>query len=346
MNEPPQEGSKLPWIVVGVLGCGALLVVLVLGSGFLAYLFMSAKPQPTNPTVTAQPAPPPVQPPAPGQPPAPQPVAPAPPAPPAPVAPAAPTVGPKPGYARGRVTREDGKPIAVPGAKISIGVGGIAYKSGEHVSIYPPVRPDGTYEVRLPDGRYGVSGSLEVPFQGQTYSFFLDPADGDNNTVDQDAATGVVKDFIWKLSGPKKTFTGRPAEPNDFTNWHGASVLLQFAGYREDLKKSVKSPPAGTKCTFTFVPKGPRIDGSEGKTITVERGYSALLGGLDGPNVPDLPIGDYTLTGFETYPDGSRHPLLMQRAYKVYGESVDVTFKAGSSIGPWPFNAGFTRPAD
>src|SRR4051794_19712499 len=62
--------------------------------------------------------------------------------------------GARAGYVTGRVTAENGKPISVKGAKVSIAIAGVGSKSGERLEYFPRVNPDGTYEQKLVDGAY------------------------------------------------------------------------------------------------------------------------------------------------------------------------------------------------
>jgi hypothetical protein len=253
---------------------------------------------------------------------------------------AAPVNGAKPGYASGHVLGQDGKPISVQGAKVTLAIYVVSSKSGEKISYSPKVNADGSYEQKLVDGAYSFSfAHLEVPFNGKHFMFDLYPV-GEDDKSDRDSEKGIVQDYTWKLTGLRP---GQDADESNFTRWYGGSVNMQFGSYRNDIKKSVAKPPTGTKCVFTLKPEGKLIDGSEGKTLTFTREFDPLLSGLKNGNLPDIPIGVYTVSGEEVLPDGTKKPLLMQQAYAKFGDSTKVEFAPGSSTGAWPVNVGFTR---
>src|SRR6185437_15949064 len=112
----------------------------------------------------------------------------------------------------------------------------------------------------------------------------------------------------------------------NFTNWYGVSVNMQFQSYRNDIKKPVSKPPAGTKCVFTLTPVGKLIDGTDGKPLTFEREFDPLLSGLKNGNLQDIPLGVYTVKGEEVRADGTKKPLLIQQAYPKFGDSTEVHF--------------------
>lgn len=244
----------------------------------------------------------------------------------------------RPGRARGRVTGPDGRPIHVPGSHVDIMIQGLT-AAAENAGVSPRVGADGTYDVALPPGNYQVWGYVRLTFEGQSYRLPLDPLE--DQSVSQDSTAGVVMDFVWKLTGKKPNAT---AEPSNWANYYGATVSLVFGGWRDDMKKAVGKPPQGTKAVFTLVPRGPLVDGTAGKTLTFEREYDKLLGGLAENNLSDIPLGSYTLTGFEAWPDGSRHELVFEKSYAVYADSLDVSWKpwSGSEVAG-PANVNFTR---
>jgi hypothetical protein len=250
---------------------------------------------------------------------------------------------PKPGYAVGHVLKEDGKPITVPGAKITVAFHGISSKSGERVEYAPKVKPDGSYEQKLVDGTYHVfAAQLQVPFQGKTFLLALEPLGDDKS--DQDSEKGIAQDYVWKVKGLRP---GKEADEGNFTNWYGASVGMKLDTYRNDVKKSVPRPPQGTKYVFTLTPQGKLIDGSDGQVLTFTRGIDRVLGGLEkNGSLNDVPIGVYIVKGEEVAPDGAKKPLLIMQQYPKYGDSAEARFEPGSSTGAWPRNVNFTRPGN
>ncbi len=247
--------------------------------------------------------------------------------------------GPKAGYATGKILQQNGKPIDVPGAKITIDLNGVSSKGGEKVNYTPKVNADGSYEQKLADGAYRFNGAwMYVPFDGKQFRFDFEPVGDDKS--DRDSDNGIVQDYVWKLTGVRP---GHESDPANFTNWYGVSVNMQFQSYRNDIKKSVSKPPAGTKCVFTLTPVGKLIDGTDGKPLTFEREFDPQLSGLKNGNLENIPLGVYTVKGEEVRADGTKKPLLIQQAFAKFGESTEVHFSPANSSTAWPVNVGFTR---
>jgi hypothetical protein len=241
------------------------------------------------------------------------------------------------GFAMGKLTEQSGVPITAKDAKLTVSLWGISDKSGGRISYTPQVNADGTYEQKIDDGMYTYDGAkIDVPFNGKHFIFDLEPVGDDH--LDRDSRKGIVQNYVWKLHGVRP---GRDADEKLFTSWHGASITMQFQGYREDIRKPVAKGPAGSKCVFTLTPQGPLIDGHEGKEMTFSRAYDT--NGLDNPNLPDIPVGTYSIKGVEMEPDGTKKTLLMQEQYGKYAESKTVEFMPQSSTGVWPANVNFTR---
>jgi len=94
--------------------------------------------------------------------------------------------------------------------------------------------------------------------------------------------------------------------------------------------------------TFTLVPVVPLIEGSPSKTLTFERTYNTLLSSLENPKLVDIPLGGYTLTGVETYPDGTRRAVLLERERALVG-SLEVTFEPDKYGDAWHDVVWFTH---
>jgi len=235
---------------------------------------------------------------------------------------------PEGGVVSGRVTMEDGRPISAPGAVVTIAIHGVAAKSGERVQYAPAVKPDGTYRQKVVDGSYRVQrASLTLQHEGKTWTFHdLEPVPAVPG--DREAAEGIVQNFVWKIRGRRPGTEGRPG---NHTHWYGAPVALNWAGYREDLKKASVPPPAGTTFTFTLAPTGPRIDGAPGETLTIERAWDP---GWGIQPLNDIPRGSYGLSGHATLPDGTKEPLLFEASHGKYVPTLPVSFSPGQVGGP------------
>lgn len=226
------------------------------------------------------------------------------------------------GFAMGRVTMADGSPITAQGADISIDIVGTT-EVGARVSYSPPVNPDGTYRQKLAAGFYtfGVC-TIELPFEGRKYAFRIEPV-GNLHQKDREAAQGIVQDFVWKLTGPQLRNDG---DVNNHTMWYGGSVGVRFGTWRNDINKASTALPDGTPVTFTLKPTtAKQIDGSNAKTVTIERKYSARWKQCDA--LIDIPVAHYEMTGFATLADGTRKPLLFEVKYAQYAAVQPILFE-------------------
>jgi hypothetical protein len=238
-----------------------------------------------------------------------------------------PPTTPKPGYARGRVVGQNGKPVEVPGVRISIKFYGVSHEAGTKriERSYDISAADGQYEVKLEPGTYRpIEAIIEVPFSNRYYKFDLHPLQ-ETFGHGTESSEGLVQDFVWKLTGLK------PKQPNDPTreaSWYGATLQLRYVGYREDLRTSVPGAPQGTKLVFTLKPLTPLADGTPGRTITFERTYSGPLG-LDNPVLTDIPLARYALSAEEHFPGPDRR---IGKAL-ILGEDGTWGFEAQGTFG-------------
>ena len=166
------------------------------------------------------------------------------------------------GTVSGKVTDAAGKPMA--GVKVT----------AEHTvwhSTYAiaETNQNGHYKIVLPDhpaGNWTVKSQCSKVAYDQTYVFDLD-----GNTAPVAATGEAVRNFTWKLSGPKNTGNG----------FYGAHVDLYAFG--------VEVPLEEIKLVFTPV-ESTLIDGSLANTI--ERKVEDIAGTY---RVKDIPIGKYSV---------------------------------------------------
>jgi len=204
-------------------------------------------------------------------------------------------------HAVGKITFEDGKPLTGDIKDIVISISGVS-EAGERVQ-YSPVVKNGQYKQKLVPGQFRFDRStITVRFEATEFTLDLVPV-GPNSTKNQDAAEGIVQDFVWKPTGQAETY-GAKADPNNATHWHGMNLGLRFTTYREDLKAATVRPPEGTKLTFTLAPTSKSIDGRELQPIVFERDWRPN-DVTPNDDLNDFPPADYEITGIAKLPDGS-----------------------------------------
>jgi hypothetical protein len=215
---------------------------------------------------------------------------------PAPAAPGAP--GPSslaPRTVTGTVVDTQGRPIA--GAKVWI----------------QPALTTGLVEVRTDaDGRYRATSLIDVPYSAKAWAEvehggrricvrlgMPSPADYDTFVP----AQGAVRDFRWQLTGPIEDL-------RSLNEYFGGMVRVMGAG---------AYLTGGARVELTFVPTGPRIDGSQ------VAGFTRVLDDPRDGDVRDLPVGPYRVTATLLGSDGSRRPLrLGPDIFDASREAVDI----------------------
>jgi hypothetical protein len=243
------------------------------------------------------------------------------------------------GYAVGRVTFEGGGPITGDVQDYTINISGVS-EAGVNV-YYTPIVKNGGYRQKLVPGqfRFGYS-NIKVKFGDNVYTLELVPV-GPNWNKNQDAADGIVQDFVWKPTGLGERVDGKP-DPNNATNWHGLSIGMQYQMYRSDIKQSTKPLPDGTKLVFTLTPTSKSIDGRDLQPIIVERVWR-LNDVRQSDDLNDLPVATYEITGIAKLPDGSTKPILVQSIGRDPGFVAKgiVPVMPGSSGGMWKMPFGW-----
>lgn len=247
-----------------------------------------------------------------------------------------PGIAPRPGFVSGTVFDTQGRPLAGAGVLIS----GTTYVQGQRTSFETVTGADGTYSVRVPDGRYGAKAWIDVDYQGVTFSRVLHPLSGNPNS-EIDSEVGGNIDFQWVLTG----LISPPGD--DASDYYGASIDFAYCGLPADAYCSFDYgafpdrpiAPGGSTVRVTLVPVAPLLDGSQGETLTfeftvMEQDAEYPYGGA--PNAPagyegggggrtvlgakweyrseylyDLPVGVYDMSAVAIFPDGRAQPLLL-----------------------------------
>ena len=220
----------------------------------------------------------------------------------------------EPNVVKGTVRTTGGRPIA--GATIRIaGATGAA----RGTSITATTDRNGNYRVRVPRGHYNVDAFADIEYDGQTYrELWLHRVNGGCERVMSDK--GIVRDFVLRLSGPKRCFN---ADPNNPGSYYGAYVTAMTSAF-----------PGDAVITFTFTPLGPLADGSTGRPITFTRAGAALVrgGGTIGETafLHDIPLGRYRAKAEVRYANGTRRALTLDSRGDdaPEGTEIEVDFPA------------------
>ena len=247
---------------------------------------------------------------------------------PAPTAPGAAMKPPAPrrGFVTGLILDTQGRPLA--GAEVFIV--GTTFTQGQRTSFTAVSGQDGTYAIRVPDGRYHASASVKRTMSGAPFTLPLHPESGTLNS-EVDSSEGGNLNFRWRLTGSK------PGSGKDWDDHYGASVELSYCGlparaycnerYGEVIRTAA---PENSVVTLTFTPQGNLIDGTVGRPVVMTFRTAPLSppGGYPytdpngggrttlGQGWPyhsqdfnDLPLGVYALSAVATTPDGRTVPL-------------------------------------
>ena len=230
---------------------------------------------------------------------------------------------------RGRVLGQNGTPIALSGARLTIEIAGSSDvvkvddpRSGK-VEHYATPDADGNYRVEVDPGIYSkVVGRIEFPFNGKNYRLDLHPEN--ESARKRESSEGIVQDFTWRLSGLRPRMEQSSLQP---IAYYGGAVRLDFRSYEKGAGDRVKPPPTGTTLQFKLAPQGKLADGSEGKELTFDRKYDSLFVGVDNDQLVDVPLGMYRLSGEEVYPDKSRRTLKILDVGGIWNTSTVGTFE-------------------
>jgi hypothetical protein len=215
----------------------------------------------------------------------------------------------------GRAVNGAGKPLS--GVEISIYGTTIA---GANTSFSALTGADGRFRQRVPDGIYGVGASLKRLYNNKEYLFQLHPRDGLVGKR-HDAAKGIVKEFVWKISGLKPGETpGEEGSHTEGRKYYGGVVHVT-AGEEE--------PFAGSTIEAILTPRGPLIDGSAGQPRVFRKAIAAGERGYFSWHLNNVPIGLYSMRVRLLSPSGER-PLGLKAPIPFdapFAPSINLDFK-------------------
>ncbi len=230
---------------------------------------------------------------------------------------------PKPGFVSGRVTDELGRPIA----DAEVGIYGTTM-AGENTRFEVITGADGLFSQRVPEGIYGTTAYQKKRFNNQNYRFALPPTDG-ITAKKHDSTPGIVKEFVWHISGLKPGEVAGKPDGNDEWNKHfGASLSIStrqecFGGDRVYF-------PKGSTIQLTLTPRGALIDGRPATDYVNRHTFDKDIstGQRWYPN--DIPIGLYTLSAQLIATDGTTRALGVQKAGDInapYMATIPIDFE-------------------
>ena len=206
----------------------------------------------------------------------------------------------EPGVIKGRVTDTKGAALA----DVPISIYGTS-NAGERVNFSTRTGADGRYSLPVPDGIYRIYGYYRMQYKGRNYSLPVWPVDNIDG-VTHASKEGVVKDFIWKISGPSPFAKD---DPNRVGNYYGGYADLGDEYYFQlmhgDVFQAGTGIPSGTTIELTLKPDGPLFDGSAGQAIV----YKIPSEELASWYIWDIPLGDYTATAQLIDRNGRKTPL-------------------------------------
>jgi hypothetical protein len=208
----------------------------------------------------------------------------------------APDPSAKPGRLSGKLSDARGKPLR----DVTVTVFGFSDK-GEPVNKEVTVEgPAGEYEIELPPGKYNTpTARIGVEYNERWYVLPLAAADDSREWPEQrDSRKGLVRDFVWRISGPVPG--GDPLRESG--HW-GGTIHFDKGADLGDL----------ATIEITLTPEGPLIDGSQGKPVTYERKLPWKR--HEDHLLFDVPLGRYQATAKVLY--GTRPKPLRLASYTI-----------------------------
>lgn len=158
---------------------------------------------------------------------------------------------------------------------------------------------DGEYAVKVGSGLYGAAARVETDFDGQKWRFHLAATNGKGLDDREEAGEGIVRDFVWKMSGARP---GR--DPNGTTEsrmdaMFGGVVRIDMHSAnevqnRQQVTPTLRDGHPGAEVIVTLTPKGKMIDGSGGRVISEK--FVTDQSGTIYAVIREVPIGVYAVS--------------------------------------------------
>jgi EF hand len=220
-----------------------------------------------------------------------------------------PALAARPGYVIGRAVFADGRPI--PRFKVTaLGWTGEVHLGavGTAPNLGSMIAQNGQYAIRTTseiDRRpvrarvTAVTASAILTHSGKEFYLELHPTDGKKDGSGEgsflgDSGNGVVRDFILRLSGPKRGFERNTPPRDTNTNNRGDASFGAFYGGTVSLSLPRDAATLeGATLTATFTPTGPLYDGSASSAVV--RTMILRKPDISTAYFRDIPLADYTL---------------------------------------------------
>ncbi|HEX8911427.1 MAG TPA: hypothetical protein VF796_03635 [Humisphaera sp.] len=241
---------------------------------------------------------------------------------------------PKAGFITGTALAADGRPVA--GALFHVEATGTTLRGGERTWFEIPVKPDGTFEQRVPDGLYRVTCELKMDYAGTPVTVPLEADDAQPQSARLDSTAGIAKDFRFRTHGLKIG-----GDKNNLYHYLGGAVGLhternRLAGGLAGTPPVITARHPGASYELTLTPNGPLMDGSKGERLVYRFGPDWLGDGFGKPAkyYLDIPLGRYTAAVALVGPNGARAALKMNVANDPGPDrdAVDVLVTSGTYL--------------
>lgn len=184
-------------------------------------------------------------------------------------------------------------------------------------------------------GGYKIYAWKEVEAEGQIYQVRL----GMDTESDYDAfsvpASGVVKNFVWKLSG---RIPDRTASPENGTGYFGGTIkVINYNDHTSPI-------PAGTQMIVKLTPKPNAVylDGTVAANKVMEKRFNIANGVGQAYYITDIPATHYTIT-ISSVTNGIHSPVgIGSGTPDIFSPTANYYFKSEGGSGS--YESGLASP--
>jgi hypothetical protein len=230
----------------------------------------------------------------------------------------------------GRVMTWDGRPVprfTIEYAAYAVGSDGVRLDSEVEPNVVAKIDGrDGYYEIRLPEGSYGLVSGVTLPLLegSQTFRFWAEtPGTRKLDFMEvRKGNPGVIKNFVWNLrSGDAASFVASPH--------YGASLTIsdaaELVGNVATRSLAAVNLP-GTRVAVALTPRSRLIDGTEGRVLN--RVFALADASGRGVTLHDIPFAVYEVLAKLVLPDGTTRDLhLASGAPEISADGANRTYR-------------------